>query len=133
MDTWYLRKKPKLYNGAKRIFEKLCWCNLMSACRRMKIDSYLSPCTKLKSKWIKTLTIKLDKLNLMEKRGKYPWTHWYRRQLPEEKTNSSGSKRNRIFSRGISSAWEVLKEIFNVLSQQEHENQNNSEILSYIF
>ena len=27
---------------------------------KMKIDPYLSPCTKLKSKWIKDLNIKMD-------------------------------------------------------------------------
>ena len=39
----------------------------MSACIRMKIDPYLSPCTKLKSKWIKDLNINLTTLNLIEK------------------------------------------------------------------
>ena len=32
----------------------------------MKIGPYLSPCTKLKSKWIKDLNIKPDTLNLIE-------------------------------------------------------------------
>jgi hypothetical protein len=40
----------------------------MSACRRMQIDPYLSPCTKLKSKWIKDLNIKPDILNLIEEK-----------------------------------------------------------------
>jgi hypothetical protein len=35
------------------IFNKWRWCNRMFACRRMQIDPYLSPFTKLKSKWIK--------------------------------------------------------------------------------
>jgi hypothetical protein len=34
----------------------------------MKIDPYLSPCTKLKSKWIKDLKIKPDTLNLIEEK-----------------------------------------------------------------
>ena len=34
----------------------------------MKIDPYLSPCTKLKSKWIKDLNIKPDTLNLTEEK-----------------------------------------------------------------
>ena len=34
----------------------------------MKIDLYLSPCTKLKSKWIKDLNIKPDTLNLIEEK-----------------------------------------------------------------
>ena len=37
----------------------------------MKIDPYLSPCTKFKFKWIKDLNIKPDTLNLIdEKVGK---------------------------------------------------------------
>jgi hypothetical protein len=34
----------------------------------MKINPYLSPCTKLKSKWIKDLNIKPDTLNLIEEK-----------------------------------------------------------------
>ena len=34
----------------------------------MKIDLYLSPCTELKSKWIKDLNIKPDTLNLIEEK-----------------------------------------------------------------
>ena len=34
----------------------------------MKIDPYLSPCTKLKFKWIKGLNIKPSKLNLIEEK-----------------------------------------------------------------
>jgi hypothetical protein len=35
------------------IFNKWCWFNWQLSCRRMWIDPFLSPCTKLKSKWIK--------------------------------------------------------------------------------
>ena len=34
----------------------------------MQIDSYLSPCTKLKYKWIKNFTIKLGILNLIDEK-----------------------------------------------------------------
>ena len=34
----------------------------------MQIDPYLSPCTKLKSKWIKILNIKPDTLSLIEEK-----------------------------------------------------------------
>jgi hypothetical protein len=40
----------------------------MSACRRMQIGTYLSLCTKLKSKWIKDLKIKADTLNFIEEK-----------------------------------------------------------------
>jgi hypothetical protein len=48
------------------IFNTCCWFNWQSACRRMQIDPFLSPCTKLKSKWIKDLHIKPDTLKLIE-------------------------------------------------------------------
>ena len=35
-------------------------------CRKMKIDPYLSPCTKLKFKWIKDLNIKQDTIQEIE-------------------------------------------------------------------
>ena len=38
----------------------------MPAWRRMIIDPYLSPCTKLKSKWVKDLNVKPVTLNLIE-------------------------------------------------------------------
>jgi len=40
----------------------------VSGCRKMQIDSYLSPCTQLKSKWIKDLNIKPVTLNLIEEK-----------------------------------------------------------------
>ena len=46
------------------IFTKWC-CHNWQLCRRMQIDPFLSPCTKLRSKWIKDLHIKTETL------GKY--------------------------------------------------------------
>ena len=40
----------------------------MSTYRRMKVDPYLSPCTKLKSKWIKDININPSTLNLIEEK-----------------------------------------------------------------
>ena len=50
------------------IFNKWCWFNWMSACRRLQIDPFVSPCMKLKSKWIKDLHIKPDTLKLIEEK-----------------------------------------------------------------
>ncbi|KAL6085478.1 hypothetical protein STEG23_012615 [Scotinomys teguina] len=41
---------------------------LMATCRRLQIDPYLSPCTKLKSKWTKDLNINPVTLNLIEEK-----------------------------------------------------------------
>ena len=50
------------------IFNKWYSYNWQFVCRKMKIDPYLSPCTKFKSKWIKDLNIKPDTLNLTEEK-----------------------------------------------------------------
>jgi hypothetical protein len=47
------------------LFKKCCWETQISACRKMKLDPYISPCINIKSKWIKSLnkrpqTLKLD-------------------------------------------------------------------------
>jgi hypothetical protein len=38
---------------------------LISACRRLELDLYLSPCTEINSKWIKYLTIQPKTLKLL--------------------------------------------------------------------
>jgi hypothetical protein len=48
------------------IFNKWCWHNWWLSCRRMQIDPFLSPCTKVNSKWIKELHIKPETLKLIE-------------------------------------------------------------------
>jgi hypothetical protein len=49
------------------IFNKSYWFNWRSACRKMQINPFLYPSTKLKSKWIENLHIKPDTLKLLEK------------------------------------------------------------------
>ena len=50
------------------IFNKWCWHNWWLSCRRMWIDPFLSPYTKVKSKWIKELHIKLETLKFIEEK-----------------------------------------------------------------
>jgi hypothetical protein len=64
-----LTKELKPFSGKKAaFFNKWCWFNWHSACRRMKIDPFLSPLTKLKFKWIKDLHIKPETLKLKEEK-----------------------------------------------------------------
>jgi hypothetical protein len=50
------------------IFNRRCWINWQSACRRMQIDPFLPHYTNLKSMWIKELHIKTETLKLIEEK-----------------------------------------------------------------
>jgi hypothetical protein len=50
------------------IFNKWCGHNWWLSGRRIQIDPFLSPCTKVKSKWIKALHIKLETVKLTEEK-----------------------------------------------------------------
>jgi hypothetical protein len=61
----------------------------------MQIDPFLSPCTKLKSKWIKDFHIKPDKLKLIEEKvGKNLEHMGTGETFPEQNTKGLCSKIN---------------------------------------
>jgi hypothetical protein len=92
-----------IVKGTISLFNKWCWFNWQSACRRIQVNPFLSPCTKFKSKWINDLHIKPDTLKLIEEKVRKSLEYMGTGEIFLNRTTRTYPLRSRI------DKWDLIK------------------------
>lgn len=69
---------PKQFNGRKNsLFNKCCWNTWITECKRIKVDPYLTSCTRIYSKGIRYLNVRAKTTKLLGEENTGAQLHYF--------------------------------------------------------
>ena len=70
MVNQFMTEEPRIQWGKGSLLNQLCWENWTDTGKKMKLDPYFIPHTKIKSKWIEDLNVRPSAIRILEKKHK---------------------------------------------------------------